>query len=309
MTITLKTRLLYIKIKHKKSLLKFNELKRDINSTPEDFFYILYNQLHSNIDKSFTLLNDPDKIYSINKLEKDDLNRCIFGLISYGEKGIASNLVEDYGSGALVTNYSRKTSEYELQNYFFLIYIPQNRDKGYVIVQANSRQTIIKAIEQELYNALHRVNQALIYKLNKYYLNNELYAFLTDSHINNISFIGHRPSQDIADLHNINTGKCVITTTLSKINDSIVKKIFGNNMKYLKKGIGVKGGIEFEIGHTYDDVKVSVNSGGREKIISIKNDYLDLDDDITSIVETDINNNPIYSAIKTLAIDKLNKLR
>ena len=309
MTITLKTRLLYIKIKHKKSLLKFNELQRNIRNASEDFFDILYNQLQSDKDKSLKLLTDSDKIFSINKLEKDDSNRCIFGLISYGEKGITSSLVEDCGSGALVTNYSRKTSEYELQNYFFLIYIPQNRDKGYVIVQANSRQTIIKAIDQELYNALHRFNPDLIYKLNRYYLNNELYNFLTDSHINNISFIGHSPSRDIADLHNINTGKCVITTTLSKVNSRIVKKIFGRNMKYLKKGIGVKGGIEFEIGHTYDDIKVSVTNGGREKILSIKNDDLDIDEDITLIVEKDTNNNPVYSAIKTLAIDKLNDLR
>ena len=308
MIITLKTRLLYVKIKHKRSSLKFNELQKNIKSAPKDFFDILYDQLQRDKDKSLKLLNDADKIFSITQLEKNDIERCLFGLISYGEKGIASNLAENNASGDLVTNYSRRTSEYELQNYFFLIYIPENEVHGYVIVQANSRQTIINAIEQEIYNALHSFNPDLIHKLNRYCLNEEMYQVLTDASINNISFIGHKPSEDIADFNNIDTGKCVITTTLSKINDEIIHKVFGNNMEYLREGVGVSGGVEFDIRHTYDDVKVSVNIGGREKIISLKSNLLELDEDITDVVDRDTDNNPIYSAIKTLALAKLEEL-
>ena len=308
MIITLKTRLLYVKIKHKRSSLKFNELQKNIKSAPKDFFDILYDQLQRDKDKSLKLLNDADKIFSITQLEKNDIERCLFGLISYGEKGIASNLAENNASGDLVTNYSRRTSEYELQNYFFLIYIPENEVHGYVIVQPNSRQTISDAIDQEIYNALHSFNPDLIHKLNRYCLNEEMYQVLTDASINNISFIGHKPSEDIADFNNIDTGKCVITTTLSKINDEIIHKVFGNNMEYLREGVGVSGGVEFDIGHTYDDVKVSVNIGGREKIISLKSNLLELDEDITDVVDRDTDNNPIYSAIKTLALAKLEEL-
>lgn len=248
-----------------------------------------------------------NKMYSIIKTEQDEAQRNIYGLIIAGEKGISSDLVENHNNSINI-KHSRTPNEYELLKFFFLIHISRN-DKAFIILQSNSRQGVYSSIKDRIYDIINQYDTGTYtVDINKYYTRDELYQVLTQAKINDIRFISHNVSSDFADLQNTNSEKCVATTTFSRITDEVKDKIFGRELAYLRRGIHVEGGIEFDVGHGYDDIKVSITSGNKSRLLSIRQDDFDIDEDITNIVEKNNDGNPVYDSIKTLAIEKLNSL-
>lgn len=307
MKILLNVKIIKIRKKRNSKTINFTDIQKLNSDIKCDFFNIVYENLNNNLNKCFTEDLNQNKMYRILKIEKDDKKRNIYGLISAGEKGITADLIENNNT-TININHKRTLNEYELLKFFFLINIPK-ANKGFIILQSNARQSIYSSIKDRLYHILNECCKGLYsFDFNKYYTKDELYKILSQAKINDIRFISHDVSNDFADLKNTTSEKCVATTQFARITDDIKYEIFGRNFKKLKKGLHVNGGIEFDVGHGYDDVKVTMTDGNKTRLLSVTQDEFDIDEDVTGNLDFDNDGNPIYSAIKTLAIAKLKNL-
>lgn len=307
MKILLNTKIIKIKQKRSKKTVLLDKLQKTTGSINYDFFNIVYDSLSKNLNQCFKEDLNRSRMYQILKVEKDDSLRNIYGLMGAGEKGISADLVENSHSG-INHKHKRTLEEYELLKFFFLIHIPK-AGNGFIILQSNSRQSIYSSIKDRLYHILYNFNREFYtIDINKYYTKKVLYEILERATIHDIRFISHDVSKDFADLENATTEKCVAMTQFTRLTKDVKEEIFGKNLKKLKKGMNVAGGIEFDVGHGYDDIKVSITDNNKTRLLSVTQDEFDIDEDITDSLLFDADGNPQYTSIKKIAIDKLNDL-
>lgn len=269
-----------------------------------DSYEIMKTYLTHLKESGFTKEDNSKQMHSINELNCDDEKRLIVGTLTAGKFGIQSNLVN---TQTQQIEYVKQTNQADTIDYYFLLYIPKDENKGIALFQGYQTGGI-KSIIHDALNLGIEVITGL-----KLHINPLPYAqvfsewenaSVTEIKVNEIS-----PPTDIADATNKLTN--AVTELKGTCSYKISKKgaAFGRFRNFFDTDTNEKKLIEVISGHG-SSVKIVANINGKSRTFPVKNDPFSSLNKII-LEEYDVvmeNGKPTYKSINEFGIDMLNNI-
>lgn len=248
------------------------------------------------------ILDDCQKVLMrCSKLEIDDKNRQIIGIIESGLYGNASTLI-DKETFEIV--HQKKIDQVEVLPFFFLISIPPNKNEGIIMIERLGERGIRSFFEAYISNEFskHFSNYYLYFgHLMAAQLVEHLIEVGTIKKLRFVKFnIPHDKIDALEEGHKETSINCEIVFTSRNLP---LKKRILSLFSEDKKGIEINNLFEQkEIGAEYDTIKAEVKIGASKRVINL-GDFAKARNhvDVTSDVTLSDNNFPAFGSIKKIA--------
>gem|GEM_PF-4438428 len=282
------------------------------------------------MQKTRNAKNNLKRIWTVSQFQISKDNTQICGIIQYGEGGTREDIVDIETKNK---EFEKTTKQAGLMNFYFMVYIPENSDIGYLILQRIQNKGI-KGIFLEICNeitdnGINRYTILLDNIFSKEYFK-RLQKNWLPKEIRVTAEVQHNPSSDLADYKSENQSNKIHFTTkieyLLKIrydqNITIFNKII--DKIFHQENVPAELFHEANLPDNPDQISIVVmettkNVHGRNrrrtiKIIDSDEEELSLEDmllpyhDITDNVEYDIDGYPTFDSINNEAKKYLKEL-
>lgn len=176
----------------KETFLPINKFAND-----EDFFsffkdYITSfdHQLEINDTQKRSLVLDSSKVKYLSK------NRMISGIIESGDYGYESSLYDIHSGQKL---YQRRTDDTEIKPFYFLLYLPNNDNKGFVILQRFGIFGIHSIFKNHITDFFKQKYSELILEFNPFVSSQLAKAFLDNGNIKEFRLTRYNLPTDVVE--------------------------------------------------------------------------------------------------------------
>jgi len=184
-------------VRLRKSRDKDNYLPMDNFAGQNDFFSFFQNYI-SSFDHRLEI-NDNQKrslILDSSKLRYQSQSRMISGIIESGDYGYESTLY-DIVSGE--EQYKRKVEDTEIKPFYFLLFLPLNEDKGYLILQRFGIYGIHSIFKNHLSDYFRQSYPDIILEFNPFVSTQLAKAFLERGFIKEFTLTRYNLPTDVID--------------------------------------------------------------------------------------------------------------
>lgn len=274
----------------------FDKDKSDLFDIARKFLLTLRKQPINNIEKK--------KVLKLIKYKSNREKRIITGVFESGYYGLAGNLID-------VENYSsrkKKSTEADAKPYFFLIYLPQNRDEGILVLEMIGNHGIKKIITNHFCKEFKESYPGYYSEISSLIPEEIIRQIINDGIVKKLRFVRFRKPSDRADtLKNIHFEEPVqVELVVSGKNLNVKEKL----LSVFNKGSQVHNLIELaDSDFDYDTIKTEIHTGNdRRKTLDLS-DFINAKNsiDITDKIKLVSGGHPEFSTIENVAISHLYK--
>lgn len=242
---------------------------------------------------------ESQKTISVENLESN--GALLQGIVRSGEYGVAADFYDT--EEMEYADYKRKTKDSEVFPFYFLLYLPPNRDMGFAIFQSFSAF----GIKSLMNKVLHDEERLKYFKLEmNRVISEDVMRLVTENRLVELKLLRHDVPRDIADRVHRGDSKEIYETLSFKIRGKKsldipqrVRDMLSNRETRFYEILGTE----------YDEVKAVVKVGKSTVTITFGefdkfHEFMALDDDIT--LEEGF---PTYAYLKGKALEYLERLR
>ena len=234
-------------------------------------------------------------------------NRTIGGVVETGEYGYEAEL---YDVEADAVSYQRTANDAEMVPFYFLVYLPTQRDEGVLILQRRAQYGIRTVFLQDFTQYFKEFDSTIQVEINPLVPQNLIDQYLQDGRLTKVRFIRFAIPTDVADAFEggghieesghtelvVSAGRNQRLPLLGRIRDVVNRRRDVNEMIELH-----------DFG--YETVKVELEVAGSRKTVDLSNVMkLRAYYDITSELEVGTNGHPVFTSIDGIARDLMGRL-
>jgi hypothetical protein len=267
-----------------------------------DFFEFMHDFLKPHKDHPLDE-KQSQQVFRLEKLEKNDDERYLYGILETGEYGTDSVL---WDTKSKKESHKRTRTEAEMLPFYFLAYIPDGPDLGIVLFQRSGNYGIRK-----MFGNMLNTYFAKQFPEHKVFLNpvvdEESFKKYTNGKIESVRFIRYTIPKDLADLvgtgSNQKTGRVELVVYAAKGERLPVNSRL---LSFLSKKKKIEEFIELdETNFAYQNVKLTSKVAGVRRTLDINNPkHLRAYYDISATVNWDDGRNrPAFASIHEIALE------
>jgi hypothetical protein len=271
--------------------------KLDQLPNQQDFFDILQNFLNY-LNQQPVVDNGKQNTIQVNQINIDVNKRIIAGIVDSGSYGINSKLVNIHTQQ---TSYLRNPDDAEILPFYFMFYLPKDRDEGIFLIENIGRYETKKAFCKVLRDFTSSKYDGISVDINKLIPSQLLDHFLSKSKITKLKFIKYKFSSDkfdtLSDTHIEEDMNITKETTFRASNLPIFDKV----KQAISNKKAVKQLFELEEVKDYDRVKIELKIGQTTKTIDLENcdDFNNSIDITDELVIDPVTGHPTIDSLKS----------
>lgn len=282
------------------------------NITGKDLFEILDNYLIK-IKTTASVDNNTSKVIKLKAKRKKDRINC--GILETGEFGYETEI---FDTKANTVTYSKKSHEAELIPFYYLLYVPENRDEGVVILQRFKQFGIRNILLEDFTKYFNGFYDDYNISINPLVVKNILDQYFSEGRIMKIRFINYKLPKNLEDIfsqgdHKHSPGYLENVVSLRRgrsFSSNFVNKMRSNISKLLSSSIAVSDLTELQEIQNYDNIKLEVQVGPTRRVVNLgKISKIRYNEDVTNRVRVTVSGHPTFDSIDAVSIELLNSIK
>lgn len=287
-SISLTTHNIRVREKLSKRHIDFNKI-----NGKEDFFDITHS-FFNDLKTDYSDLSNIQKLTHINSFSSNIGNRVFSGIIESGEYGYESTFLNKKNKS---TTFKRNRDDAEMLPFYFLLYLPANKNEGILFLQ-RFKQYGITTVFDEAINDFFALNYSdYEVEINSFAPDNLIQAMIANSIPKKARFIKYASKKkDIADKYK-NPDKKETTQREYVVYFPKYGKIHRPLKDIIETPSSLNNLVEID-NFEYDTVKLEVKINNKPRTISLDNEQkMRPIFDITNEINTNASQHPIFESI------------